>query len=399
MRDPIVVRCIMLDTDPLLFDPHDLRVPAPNRSLVIRSTKSLPLTKIERAFNAALKKVQALGTRLDDEKHRLDRLLIFHAAEIRPRIERAGQFRAALLQALVAFLDDRRLTAAQRRVLREVALAQLDAVLAYVEQPDANVQAVFERLHGLTYAQALQADIEDVRDGMAGVFDDLGLDIEVPELHPDMTDDDMAAAAARLAEQLGAAEQVHSRRAQSQTKQQRRDEERRRQQEQLRKETLGAVYRRLVKELHPDLEPDPAERDRKNRIIQDITAAYSRRDLHALLRLELQWLEGADDAARMSEDKLRAHTAMLKQQARELESELESLRFHPRYTPLLVDTPWGIPTVVDGPAEVQRLDLEIERIRVGLDRISSNAALDDVRVLIREYRKAERQNARRAPRR
>ena len=59
----------------------------------------------------------------------------------------------------------------------------------------------------------------------------------------------------------------------------------------MRKDSLGSVYRRLVKELHPDLEPDPAERERKSRVMQDITAAYAGGDLHALLRLELEWLE------------------------------------------------------------------------------------------------------------
>ncbi len=97
----------------------------------------------------------------------------------------------------------------------------------------------------------------------------------------------------------------------------------------------------------------------------------------------------------MSEDKLRTHTAMLKQQARELETEVLSLRLHPRYSALLVDQPWGMPIVVDGPAEVQRLDLEIEQIRSALGRLSSTEALDEVRGAIREYREAEKRHARR----
>src|SRR5439155_12431277 len=98
-------------------------------------------------------------------------------------------------------------------------------------------------------------------------------------------------------------------------------------------------------------------------------------------------------------DKLRAHTAMLKQQARELESDVQSLRLHPRYAPLLVDTPFGVPMLVDGPSEVERLDFEIERIRGALERLSSGEALDEVRGAIREYREAEKQHARRAGRR
>jgi hypothetical protein len=298
----------MPETDPWLFDPDKPPASTASRSLVIHSTRGRPISKAQRAFNSALTKVQAFGRALDEEKRRLDRLLIFHAAEIRPRSQHAGELRAALLRALVPFLDDRRLKGTQRRVLREILIAQLDMVLACVEQPDPEVQAIFERVHGLTYAQAMQADIEDMRAGMAGVFDELGLDIDVPDVRADMTEEDLAAAAARLAEQLDRAEEMGPKPARGRTKRQLRDEEHRRQQEQSRKDSLGAVYRRLVKELHPDLEPNPDEREKKNRIIQDVTAAYSRRDLLALLRLELEWLEGAGDAARMSEDKLRAHS-------------------------------------------------------------------------------------------
>jgi hypothetical protein len=383
----------MPETDPWLFDPDKPPASTASRSLVIHSTRGRPISKAQRAFNSALTKVQAFGRALDEEKRRLDRLLIFHAAEIRPRSQHAGELRAALLRALVPFLDDRRLKGTQRRVLREILIAQLDMVLACVEQPDPEVQAIFERVHGLTYAQAMQADIEDMRAGMAGVFDELGLDIDVPDVRADMTEEDLAAAAARLAEQLDRAEEMGPKPARGRTKRQLRDEEHRRQQEQSRKDSLGAVYRRLVKELHPDLEPNPDEREKKNRIIQDVTAAYSRRDLHALLRLELEWLEGTGDAARMSEDKLRAHTAMLKEQARELETEVQSLRLHPRYAPLLVDTPWGMPIVVDGPSEVQRLDREIEQIRAALGRLSSAEALEEVRGALREYREAERRHA------
>jgi hypothetical protein len=50
----------MLPTDPLLFDPDELRASPADRSLVIRSTPGRPLGKEERAFNRALARLQAL---------------------------------------------------------------------------------------------------------------------------------------------------------------------------------------------------------------------------------------------------------------------------------------------------------------------------------------------------
>jgi hypothetical protein len=57
-------------------------------------------------------------------------------------------------------------------------------------------------------------------------------------------------------------------------------------------------------------------------------------DPHALLCLELEWIEGAGlDAAHLGAEKLRAHVELLKEQATELETECYRVRFHPRYTP------------------------------------------------------------------
>lgn len=383
----------MPEIDPWLFDPDDLRATPPSRSLVIHAAGGRPLSKEERAFNRALARVQALGRALDEEKRRLDRLLVFHSAEIRPRFERAAELRAALVRALTPFLDDRRLTKEQRRVVRQILVEQLDIVLSRVNEPDQEFQALFERLHDISYAQALQDEIDDARAGMAAMFDELGLTINVPELRADMGEEDMAAAA-RFAHELCRAEESTPEPARVKTKQELRDEERVRQREQLRKDSLSAVYRRLVKELHPDLEVEPAERERKSRIMQDVTAAYTRRDLHTLLQLEFEWLEGAGDAARLSQEKLRAYTELLKHQARDLGTEVQSVRLHPRYAPLLIDGPFDLPMVVDGPREVERLDLEIEQVRFALMRLSSNEALDEVRGAIREYRDAEKWHTR-----
>ena len=381
----------MLPTEPSLFGPDDVPLP-PDRSLVIRSTHGRPLSKEERAFNRALARLQALSHALEEEKRRFDRLLVFHAAEIRPRTDRAVALRVGLVRALAPFLDDRRLTKGQHRVLQRILGEQLDDVLTHLEQPEPDLQALFERLHGVSYAQAVQDDIEEAQAGMAAIFDELGLDVEVPELRADMTEADAAAAAAQLAHELRRAEESRDpaiKRSRHE-KTARAAEERARRQEQLRKDSLGAVYRRLAKELHPDFERDPGEREKKSRIMQEITAAYAKGNLHALLQLELEWLGASGDAARLSLEKLRAYTVLLKQQATELAEEVQSLRLHPRYAVLIVEGPFGFPVVIDGPREVERLDTINAQVRFALERLSSRDALEEVRSAIREYRDSEK---------
>ena len=72
-------------------------------------------------------------------------------------------------------------------------------------------------------------------------------------------------------------------------------------------------------------------------------------------------------------------------EARGLEAEIQLVRLHPRYAPLVVDGLFGLPMVIDGPGEVDRLDAVIEQIDAALQRLSSNEALQEVRGAIREY--------------
>jgi hypothetical protein len=126
-------------------------------------------------------------------------------------------------------------------------------------------------------------------------------------------------------------------------------------------------------------------------MMQDVTAAYARSDLHTLLRLELQWIDGAQaDAARLGDERLRAYTKFLKEQAAELDAECRALRFHPKYAELMVDGPFGLPTLIDGPSEAARLDLVIEQVRIGIEQMASSQALQEVRRAIQEYRQVQK---------
>jgi hypothetical protein len=83
------------------------------------------------------------------------------------------------------------------------------------------------------------------------------------------------------------------------------------------------VYRKLVSELHPDRELDPAERDRKTELIQQVNRAYDARDLLSLLELQLR-IEQIDVAAlgELPRERLRHYNLVFEEQLRELQREL-----------------------------------------------------------------------------
>jgi hypothetical protein len=91
---------------------------------------------------------------------------------------------------------------------------------------------------------------------------------------------------------------------------------------------LRTLYRQLASALHPDRESDPQEQLRKTALMKEANAAYERRDLLALLQLQLQAdLADADHVASLAKEKLSALTALLKERVAVLNQELRMLQY------------------------------------------------------------------------
>ncbi len=56
---------------------------------------------------------------------------------------------------------------------------------------------------------------------------------------------------------------------------------------------IDALYKRLAKMLHPDLEQDEGEKERKLHLMQTLTSAYETQDIHTLILLEEKWGDGS----------------------------------------------------------------------------------------------------------
>ena len=94
---------------------------------------------------------------------------------------------------------------------------------------------------------------------------------------------------------------------------------------------LRTLFRQLASALHPDRETDRAEHQRKSDLMSEVNTAYARRDLGALLRLQLR-VELADPQAiaRMADQQAGALSRLLKDRAATLEQELATVQAHAR---------------------------------------------------------------------
>lgn len=109
---------------------------------------------------------------------------------------------------------------------------------------------------------------------------------------------------------------------------------------------LRLIYRKLASALHPDREPDEAERLRKTQLMGQVNAANDTKDLLTLLRLQLQ-VEQINPLAiaTMADDKLKSYNRMLKSQAKTVQIELKNLQDRLRsqwglitYKPITLDS-------------------------------------------------------------
>jgi hypothetical protein len=92
--------------------------------------------------------------------------------------------------------------------------------------------------------------------------------------------------------------------------------------------SIREVFRKLVAVLHPDREPDEAERERKTGLMQRVNEAYSKKDLLQLLALQLE-IEQIDQTQlnTIAEDRLKHFNKILQEQLDELEQEIREVEF------------------------------------------------------------------------
>ena len=387
----------MAEKQTSLFEDESFRRPEAG-GLVVISQPGRPLSKAQRAFNRLVTKVEELRARLDREIHRLDKVLAYYGEYIHPRMQRQMALRKELIRALAPFLDGNRLKQkSERKTLRMVIAEQINEIAGKEGTlTDEDLQAVFKQVHGVDFGQVEQEEMAEMRSVMEEMFGEIGIGIDLSDLRPDMSDEELASKAAEMAERIqqkaeeeeGAFRPPNNRK----TKRQLEKEERTRQAEQLRNKSIASVYKQLAKVLHPDLEPDAGRKQAKGTLMQELTAAYRNNDLHTMLRLELEWIHRDEgDVERLTEEKLSIYNQVLREQVFELERELAELPYHPRYQHIVAPAgPFGIRLRTEDPAEMRWLDGTIASMETSIARMRNGDPLDEVRDVIKAYRASSR---------
>jgi hypothetical protein len=285
------------------------------------------LTPAQKRFNTLLSRVSQLSASIDtlealSTQHRSSHLSAMAALQ-----QQEDTARKNLLLYLDRCVQDAELTATQRRSATHIILGLCEAL---AHKNDGQVQDVFKQHHSEEDAQALAEEAREGAEHAKAVFEDL---FGQP-LHG--------------ADDLHTAEAVFEAGLRQYREQQQRLEDKRQakkakkkpaarqlkdaQQKMDANTALRTVYRQLASALHPDREPDEAERLRKTALMSEVNAAYDRKNLSELLKLQLQ-LAQIDSMAlsRMADDKLNAMCLLLKEQVDALEEDEAQAQFEIRH--------------------------------------------------------------------
>jgi len=379
-----------------LFEDSIGRTEAESLSLTLVSSRRRSLTKAQRAFNRLVGEIEALRSNIERETRRLDEALAYYAQQLHPRLRRRTELRKEYVRALAVSLGGRCIIRKKdRSTLREVIAAELEEL--HFEEgslADDDLRALFERLHGRGVDEVEEEEMAEARQEIESMLNDFGIELDLSELKPGVSDESLAAKAAEIADHVRDAEEKwrSSNRPRPKTQRQMQNEEQLRQAEDLRKKTVASLYKQLARVLHPDLELDPALREQKQALMQELTVAYRNNDMHTLLRLELEWIAREEgNLERLSDEKLAIYNQTLKEQVVDLRRELYELPSHPRYQPIAEsDGPFGVAMRVNGPAEARALDEAIASMEASIRDLQSKSGVETLKAIVQSFREEQR---------
>lgn len=272
-------------------------------SLRLSRDRERPLTKAQKRFDTLVRRVETLRAERVRMTVRWDKFLHVYRERIHPEERRMVERRRQVARLLAAsWRAPKGLGSRQRDLLDDLLRAQLRELAEFGREGlDAELQALWEELN--------PSEPEDAEDpgGHAGSKTE-----SAPEENEEPETEQNGATAAEDAPP---------------------GPPRPTQREEARRRTVVSIYKQLAKALHPDLEQDPAIRERKHTLMQELTKAHREGDLHTLLRLELEWVKREEgDLERLGDEKLAIYSELLEEQVADLQEEIRGVGLTPRFS-------------------------------------------------------------------
>ena len=290
------------------------------------------LSKEQKAFNRLSKRIGKLEGEVDDFRTAATGLRQRVQQEYRPLQQQHNDLRAEFVRMLDRAHDAYKLTKTERKKLVDLLL---NGFFDLLDRGYTDLEAIFDKYDPpLTGEEAAAAEAAnaaaDAREVelMKGFFQeqygiefDPKADVSTPEKLQNYVNQQLTDYQQEYEQQQAAAAERRAQRKKSPKQQAAADKKKA--EEQNITQAVRTLYMDLVKHLHPDREPDEAEKLRKTELLKRVTTAYKANELLTLLRLQLE-LNRIDQAhlENLAESQLRYYNTLLREQVRELELQL-----------------------------------------------------------------------------
>lgn len=294
----------------------DRTPPSPAR---IEQSGTAPLTKDQKSFNALLRKIEARRASLRDWEAAVPEFRQAYSRDFLPLLQETMALQGKLAQALDAAHGQTGVTKGEKRKLAALIVELLEPVLACGEQKE--LKPLLEK-HSASVLGAAESEHSD--ELKAFLKDSLGLDLDAGE-DQHSPEDVFERFEALFRPRRGAADQRSGQPRTPSAREEARAARLAAEEERL-KQSVQEVFRKLASALHPDREPDAAEKARKTALMQRANQAYEQGNLLELLELQVE-LEHIDQAylAALRPERLKQYLKVLQVQVQEMDLELERI--------------------------------------------------------------------------
>ncbi|MBN2856060.1 MAG: J domain-containing protein [Halothiobacillaceae bacterium] len=317
----------------------------------IASEKSAALSPAQQAFNKLIAQIETQREKLSawDSAHRDFQQK--YQLEFMPLINQHQDIKIQIIYRLDEAFDKKGLSKAERSQLVDLIIYLAEPILAErMDEPLADLVDKYQAEIKQTYADQTYADqnqmkldsddteqwyLKTLLAEMTGT--DLAdyEDNHSPEELMRLIQEHLAASDAAVEAQIEArrAAQAARQSKRKKTAKQMEKEARLQAEAQAVKQSIREVYRKLASALHPDREPDPIERARKNDLMQRANQAYEHNNLYQLLEMQIE-LARVDQSAlgQLSDERLQRFIITLKAELKSLTSEVQQAAFNFHHT-------------------------------------------------------------------
>jgi hypothetical protein len=364
--------------------------------LVISKAGKKTLSKNQQEFNKLTLRIEKLQKEIEKKQDKFDLAMKMYGTDLYPLKTALMVERRENVIVLWGHYKAKRLAQKDQQALKQIIREQLQTIFEELaEEPDDVIKQIYNELEGEDYDKALEVEKEEVKKQMKAALKKMKVDLS------DIDANDMEALQKKIFEHNATMNEEHFEKANFKNQFQKEKKKSAKQieaekiqeaAEELKKKNIGTIYKQLAKLFHPDLEQDEERKAEKALLMQELTAAYEAKNLHALLTLELKWIHKENDHLEsLTEEKLAVYLQILKEQIADLNFQKQEIAYQPQYSVLVQEFGWGvkqspIETVNEHFIETKSL---IAQLKLNIELFNSTSALRHIKAMIKEWKQAE----------